>query len=226
MLQGIAELIEVTLYNGQLAGRILCESKLVPTPGQYLLASDPASEAPFPTPVFAAGSVPGGFLAAPPLPPAWRPGTTLTLRGPLGHGFSLPAFAGRVALLALGRTFGRLRPVLDNALDQGAAVVALGSVMPEGLAAEVEFRPEAAISEVLAWADYVAIDLPRASLPELRERLKLVDHAPASLDAQALVVAPMPCGALAECGVCALPARRGWKMACKDGPVFKLSDLI
>jgi NAD(P)H-flavin reductase len=41
-----------------------------------------------------------------------------------------------------------------------------------------------------------------------------------------LVVAPMPCGGLAECGVCAVTTRRGWKLACKDGPVFDLGELI
>jgi hypothetical protein len=45
-------------------------------------------------------------------------------------------------------------------------------------------------------------------------------------DAQVLVVTPAPCGGLAECGVCAVTTRRGWKMACKDGPVFSLNEFI
>jgi hypothetical protein len=45
-------------------------------------------------------------------------------------------------------------------------------------------------------------------------------------EAQALVITPMPCGGIAECGVCAVTARRGWKLACKDGPVFDLTELI
>jgi hypothetical protein len=36
----------------------------------------------------------------------------------------------------------------------------------------------------------------------------------------------MPCGGLAECGVCALPAHRGWKLLCKDGPVLELGELL
>jgi hypothetical protein len=35
----------------------------------------------------------------------------------------------------------------------------------------------------------------------------------------------MPCGALAECGVCSLLVRNEWKQICSDGPVFALSDL-
>ena len=37
---------------------------------------------------------------------------------------------------------------------------------------------------------------------------------------QALVTLPMPCGGLGECGACAVPIRRGWKLACQDGPVL------
>jgi NAD(P)H-flavin reductase len=38
-------------------------------------------------------------------------------------------------------------------------------------------------------------------------------------------MAAMPCSGLADCGVCAVPARRGYKLACKDGPVFDLDEL-
>jgi NAD(P)H-flavin reductase len=40
-----------------------------------------------------------------------------------------------------------------------------------------------------------------------------------------LILAPMPCAGLAECGACAVPARSGWKLACLDGPVFDLRAL-
>ena len=36
----------------------------------------------------------------------------------------------------------------------------------------------------------------------------------------------MPCGGAAECGICAVPFGRGWKLACKDGPVFELNPLL
>jgi len=90
MQQGTGELVELFLENGLRGGRMLCPQNLIPAPGQYLLVYDPASNDPLPTPVFNVGSIPGGFLAAPPIPPMWQPGTTLSLRGPLGRGFSLP----------------------------------------------------------------------------------------------------------------------------------------
>ena len=95
MKQGTGELVELYLENGLTGGRVLCPQNLIPGPGQYLLAHDriPArrgpgrADDPLPAPVFNAGSIPGGFLAAPPIPPTWQPGTTLSLRGPLGRGF-------------------------------------------------------------------------------------------------------------------------------------------
>jgi len=225
MKQGIGELTELYLENGQTGGRLLCPPGLIPSAGQYLLAHDPASSALLPVPIFSAGSVPGGFLVAPLIPPTWRPGVSLSLRGPLGRGFSLLASARYVALVALGETAARLKPLLAIALGQGASVVLVSDLNLPELQPEVEIQPVAALAEVVKWADYLAIDLPRESLPGLREKLGPVGQARVRFEAQALVATPMPCGGIAECGVCAVTVRRGWKMACKDGPVFDLKEL-
>lgn len=232
MKQGTGELIELTLQNGLTGGRLLCSQNLIPLPGQYLLAHEPASDAPLPAPVFSAGSFAGGFLVAPPLPPIWRPGTSLAVRGPLGRGFSMPASARSIALVALGETAARLKPLLAVALDRGASVALVSDLDLPDLPPEVEVQPVSALRNVAQWADYMALDLYRESMPGLREMLGLGEHVGARrqagvrFEAQALIVTPMPCGGIAECGVCAVTARRGWKLACKDGPVFNLAELF
>jgi hypothetical protein len=238
MKQGTGELVERYLENGLTGGRLLCPQTLIPAPGEYLLAYDPTSNSPLPVPVFNAGLIPGGFLVAPPIPPMWQPGIILSLRGPLGRGFSLPASARCIALVSLGDTAARLKPLIPAALGQGASVVLVSDLDLPGLPPEVEIQPVSALPEVAKWADYLAFDLPRESLPGLRETLGLGEHRPCRehvgarrqakvpFEAQVLVVTPMPCGGLAECGVCAVTGRRGWKMACKDGPVFDLDELI
>ena len=235
MKQGTGELIELYLENGLTGGRLLCPQNLIPSPGEYLLAYDPVSptrhgpgraSSPLAIPLFNAGSIPGGFLVAPPVSQTWRPGTTLSLRGPLGRGFSLPASASHVALVALGETSARLKPLIPVALGQAASVALVSNLELPDLPPEVEIQPLSALPEVAQWADYLALDLPRESLPELREKLGLGEQAKVMFDAQALVVTPMPCGGMAECGLCAVTARRGWKMACRDGPVFDLGELI
>jgi len=224
--QGTGELVEIYLENGLTGGRLLCPQNLIPEAGQYLLADEPASEAPLPVPVFKAGSTPGGFMIAPPIPRTWQPGTTLSLRGPLGHGFSPQDSARCIALVVLGETYSRLKPLLANALERDVSMVLVSDLDSPDLPLEVEIQPLSRLAEVAQWADYLAMDVPRESLPGLRGMLGLSRQARVKLDAQILVHTPVPCGGMGECGVCAVITRRGWKMACKDGPVFDLNDLI
>lgn len=224
MQQATGELVEIYLQDGMMGGRIQCPSTLIPAPGQYLLAHD-GSDAPLPVPVFSAGTAPGGFRLAPPIPETWRPGAQLYLRGPLGHGFSLPASSRCIALAALGETAMRLQPLIDLALGQGSEVVLVSEVVPSDIPTDVEIQLLSALPEVCAWADYLALDVPRESLPGLREKFGASKQVKALADAQILIFTPMPCGSLADCGVCAVTIRHGWKMACKDGPVFQLKEL-
>ncbi|MBI3174578.1 MAG: hypothetical protein HYZ25_12710 [Chloroflexi bacterium] len=219
---GQGQLFELYYDDGRAAARILCSPLLVPAPGQYLLAHD-GSDAPLAVPVFQAGPAADGFLAASPLPRAWTPGTALHLRGPLGRGFSLPATVRRLALLAWDDMPARLLALLPSALRLGAAVTLVCESAPRDLSAEVEVQPMKALDEVLAWADFLAVDAERESLPGLKERLGGRNQL--SVEAQVLVRTAMPCGALAECGVCAVRVRNGWRMACKDGPVFDWNEL-
>jgi len=215
------------LGQGATAGWIDCPVSAIPPPGKHLLgwAYDEV-EAPQATLLFAAQAGAEGFLAAPPLPPTWTPGTRLTLYGPLGRGFDLPAMARRLALAALGESMARLLPLVQAALARGAAVALYAEQPLPLLPAAVEVHPLKALPEALAWADYLALDLPLASIPSLRQRLGLKETDPLPRPAQALVRTEMPCGGLGECGVCALSTRRTWKLVCQDGPVFDLSELI
>jgi len=223
--QDAGELVELYLEDRLAGGRLLCPQKLIPSPGRYLLAHD-GSNSPLPVPIFNAGSVPGGFTIAPPIPQSWQPGTLLSLRGPFGRGFSMPVSARRVALVALDKTSARLKPLLIEALGNGASVVLVSNLELPDLPPEVEVQPIAALAEVVSWADYLAIDMTRESLPGLREKLGFTEKTRVKIETQVLVLTSMPCGGIAVCGVCAVTVRRGWKMACKDGPVFNLSELV
>ncbi len=227
MLLGTGHIDETYIQIGR-AGRILCAPGLVPAPGQYLLAhatSEP--DAPLPTPVFNAGSHPKGFYAAQPLPVAWTPGTTLTLRGPLGRGFHLPAGARKIALAALGHNPARLLALLEPALTQKAAVALLTDHPPAGLPLSVEVLPLKTLNETAHWADYLALDAPRSALEQVRETLRTL---PTPLlsgpGTEILVETPLPCGGMGECGICAIQTRKNHFLACKEGPVFEAHLLL
>jgi len=211
--------IETILGEAQQFVRIACSRELLPAPGQYLLASE-ASNLPLPIPLFHTDSNAESFLSALPESRAWLPGQELFLRGPLGKGFELPQSARRVALIAYDETPIRLRGLIRPALKQGAAVVVVSDFSVGALPDEVEVQPPSALEEVLSWADYVALDVTRENLPECRERLGKMKQASAWKEAQVFIRLPVTCGGMADCGVCAVPVKSGWKLGCKDGPVL------
>lgn len=220
------KVVEMRLEAGGLAAQIECPAQAVPPAGQYLVAYAPASGEPLAAPLWQAEAAAQGFLAAAPAPRSWTPGLHLELHGPLGNGFLLPAQARRVALAAFGLSPGRLLPLVRQALQQGAAVAVFSQAPLAGIPASVEISPLDDLPNALSWADYLAADLPRPALPGLREALGLQENGRLPFPAQALMWTEMPCGGLASCGACALLVRGRWKLACEDGPVFNLQDLL
>ena len=213
-------------YGGIGSAWIDCPGGALPAAGQYLLArATDAVEAPLAIPLFAREIAIERFLTVAPIPPGWVPGTRLFLRGPLGRGFQPPRAARRFALVALGETVARLLPLVRPALEQEAAITLFTDLPLPSLPASVEAYPLASFIETLPWADFLALDLSVDSLPALRQALGLAREARLPCPAQALLIIGMPCGGMAECGACAVLARRKWKLACKDGPVFPLDEL-
>lgn len=220
------QVVELLLENGIRRARISCPANLIPAPGQYLLAGSASLLDPLPVPLFSTESTPFGFTAAPPIPAEWAPGTTLPLRGPLGRGFTLPHAARKVALIPFDGAADRLKGLIRPALSQGAAVTLVSEADEAELPEVVEVQPFTALEEVLAWAEYAAFDVLRESLPGLKERLGGLNQAAAGKEAQVLVQTPVPCGGIGECAACAVTLKSGWKLACKEGPVFEWGEVF
>jgi len=115
--------------------------------------------------------------------------------------------------------------LIQPALKQGAAIVVVCASNPEHLPDEVEVQPLAALQDIVEWADYVAFDVVRENLDQLQTRLGRLSQVAAGKEMQVLVHTPIPCGGVAECGVCAVKLKSTWKLACKDGPVFDWAEL-
>jgi len=225
MHTGKGQVVELILENGNRLARILCTPDLIPSPGQYLLAGIASQPDPLPVPLFSTESSSEGFIACAPIPENWAPGMEITLRGPMGSGFSLPDSAKKVALVPFDNVPSRLQGVMRNALKQGAAVVLVGESDEYTFPNEVEIQPFSALKDVLKWADYSAFDVARDNLTRFKQMLKDLIHVSVGGEAQILVRTPMPCGGIADCGVCVVTLRSNWKMVCKDGPVFDLGEI-
>lgn len=207
--------------GGETLGWISLPAHVHPAPGQYFSAWPvDHPEAPLATPLFPADISPERMLCAPPLPPDWSPGLRLGLRGPLGRGFHLPENARRVAAAGFDGHIFRLLPLLQAVLAAGSAAALFTDAALPPLASALEVYPLSELAGNLDWPDYLALDLPLERLPGLRRDLDLPPEALISCPGEVLLVTPLPCFGLAECGVCAVPTRGGWKLACVDGPVF------
>ncbi len=225
MHTGKGQVLELILEDESHYVRVACPPEIVPAPGQYLLAAD-RLDLPLPIPLFYTDSAPQGFIALPSAPVLWNPGTGLDVRGPLGHGFTLPVAARKVCLVAFEASPAYLRGLIAPSLKQDAALVLLCNSTPENLPDEVEVQPLAALSDMLDWADYVAFVVERESLNVLRGQFGKGIARAAGCEGQVLVHARVPCGGLADCGVCAVTLESGWMLACKDGPVFDWKELL
>lgn len=211
---------ELRLHLGEVHALVTCSEKLIPAVGQYLLAAEKGAI--LAAPLFLAASSELGFLAAPPFPDSWRPGSELSLYGPVGRGFQPPADTHRLALIALGGTITRLMPLLNTPRSEYYNAALFSDAPYSDLPPDLEAYPLRDLEEALSWADFFAIDAAMADLERLAEHF--ADISPGR--GQVLIHTAMPCSALAECGVCAVKVKKSWKLACKDGPVFDLRDLL
>jgi NAD(P)H-flavin reductase len=224
MSTGKGQIVELILEDGCRYVRVACAPNLIPSPGQYMLASV-RSDSPLPVPLFYTDSAPQGFVALAPETAAWNPGLFLHLRGPLGRGFHLPLTARKVGLVAFDDAPVRLQGLIRPALRQAAAVVLVSNSAPDHLPDDVEVQPLSALNDIFAWADYVAFDLARENLSQLGEHLGKRNQWAVRTNVQALIRTPVLCGGIAECGVCAVTLKSEWRLACKDGPVFDWIEL-
>lgn len=220
--------------NGNRAARVDGPRVLIPAPGRYTLTTHLGKpDASLGQPLFQVG-VPVAlddselpFLG--PIPTSWQPGDKLHLRRPTGHGFQLPSNIRRLTLAAFGETPARLLPLVLPAIQTGADIAFFTSSPDHAssLPPDVEIQPLNTLGDAISWGNFLAIDIPLVSLENLRAFLRLGPHDRIPCPTQALIWTPMPCGALADCGVCAVPTRKGsYRLACKDGPVFDLDQLV
>jgi len=225
MAEGEWEILEISLGDGGMQVTVSALPHLSLSPGQYFLAFAPGRDEPAATALFLTASGETVWRLNGFIPPAWQPGTRLCWRGPLGRGFRFPPSARRVALAPWAGSTDSLAPLVNEALSQNAAVVWYSDRLPAYLPASVEVLPLDTLAEVWNWADYLALECDLRDLPRLAAALGWDGIRRPGCLTEILLHTPLTCGGMADCGVCAVRTRRGWKMACKDGPVFDLAEL-
>ena len=222
------KLLEINQIGKERAGILDIPEKYWPQPGQYLPCQrDAGPHDLLPNNLFRVLG-PEDRLYLAPLPENWLPGDYIQMLPPQGVGFSLPPTARRIGLLALGDSPLRLLPLLKPALAQNAALVCFWDSQTNQdilhhLPTAVEVAPNASLSENFDWLDYLAVDLDLANRTQLDA---LFGPLKPPFEGQVLMRTSMPCREIGACGVCAVKTHHGWKLACVDGPVFDLQEVL
>lgn len=224
MRQLTLEVTEIATFAGQSHVRCVTDATPPAAPGQFYLAQTSLPDQPFlRQPLFPVQTSerewelwfePSHLYAS------LQPDDHVDVIGPLGRGFQLPARSA--SLLTCAPTPTRLLPLILETLARGGSVTWCA---PEGasdwpvniLPPAVEVQRGPLTSELVAWAEVVALDVSDP-IPYAEQVRSLCP--PRSADfVQALVTPTLPCGTGA-CQVCWVETRRGKRLACIDGPVF------
>lgn len=222
------KLLEIFQIASERAGILDIPEKYWPAPGQYLPCRQVDGSSELLTTQLFRIMGDDGVLNLNPLPKSWQPGDQLLVGSPQGHGFSIPGEARRVALLPYKVPPIRLLSLMREALAQNASISLFTEKIPypeimSRLPSVVEVNHINTLMENLDWPDFLAVDIERDDLDDFSNLFSRESPMP---EGQVLVRIFMPCRGLAECGVCAVRTKRGWKHACSDGPVFPLKEII
>ncbi len=222
------KLLEITQIGPTRAGMLDIPEKHWPEPGQYLPCQrlSDASEVLMTHPFRILEQE--GALTLEPIPQDWFPGDEIQYLPPEGRAFQLPTSVQRVGLLPFGVSPFRLLTLVKPALAQDASIILFFNPAQRNdylsfVPSQVEVVPLTALKDNLDWLDYLAADLKREDIEELSY---IFGPSPHSFTGQALIRTMMPCRGLADCGVCAVKTTKGWRLACKDGPVFPLREVL
>jgi NAD(P)H-flavin reductase len=217
MQRAQAEVVEIHLTgSGDTAVRLISPPTLTPAPGQFVMALNPPDLATCRTALFPCAIHADG-LSTLMAPDRWRPGDSLDLLGPSGHGFNAPT-SGRWLIASNLSQMLSLGPLIDLGLKRSAEIAYWGPNNPD-LNPAVEVILD--LGEGLKWADYAACETNLDMLAALKSAWSRLEPQPAI---EILIMADLPCG-FGACQACATPLKRGYKLACVDGPVFGADEL-
>ena len=222
----LVRIAELVFQNGETCLRLESKSSLPASAGQFLQAYTVERKELLPLTLHPCGKESDALLFNGAIPKRWLPGDELHVRGPRGNGFHFPPLARRIALTTLDQiSVNRLLPLADRALNNGAEVTLLTNTTVSELAPQIEVLPLSDLNQIKAWADYLAACLPTSRVAHLHQALELPPGKAMPFPAEVMLDLPLICNETSACGVCSVFTVKGWKLGCKDGPVFSLDDL-
>jgi NAD(P)H-flavin reductase len=230
MITTSAIIHQVSELAGQRAAVLHCQKPIHAEPGQYLALVAEELDSPVPLTPFVLDTD-GLSLQVSPIPDDWQPGKVIQVRGSFGHGFHLPPDSSRFVLIGLDAHPNRLLYQLSACHQAGKEILLVCedfqklASLPQ-LPLSVEVLPLSGIPEAVSWAQVIDIDCRLGDFQKLELHKDLLKHKSKDSLVEVLLSTEMPCLGIAECGVCAVHTRKGYQLACKDGPVFRFEEFL
>jgi dihydroorotate dehydrogenase electron transfer subunit len=171
-----------------------------------------------------------------------RAGDRLRIFGPLGRGYHVDAGAQNLLLVAGGLGVAAVVALADQAVAEGKPVTLLQGARTAARLFPTQMLPSAVevvsatddgseghhgyvtqlLSQYLPWADQVFACGPN---PMFQSMAEVMRQARSRKPVQALLEERMGCGT-GVCYGCAVFARKGVRLVCKDGPRFELREVF
>lgn len=169
-----------------------------------------------------------------------REGDSLDLLGPLGHGFEIHPDSRELLLIGGGIGVAPLLPLAEQALARGHSVNLLlgarsaplvypGDMLPSPLTVAIATEDGSAGTRGLV-TDLIPAFLDRADQvfacgPLSMYRALATTHVLGDKPCQIILEERMGCG-MGACYGCAIPTAKGTRLVCRDGPVFRLAEVL
>ena len=165
-------------------------------------------------------------------------GGALDVIAPVGNGFTIETGTQRLLLVCEGSHAAPLIALAREATQKQIAVTLLieaasaasafspiSSLLPIDVEYQVVPGLAAALPTLLRWPDQICAAGDMALYALLKAQMAIAGLIAPARFAQVVIAPPMACG-FGACLACAAETPRGMRLACVDGPVFDLAEIV
>jgi hypothetical protein len=165
-------------------------------------------------------------------------GSAFDVIAPVGNGFTIETGTQRLLLvcdemhsaplIALARESAQKQvavTLLIEAASAASAFSAVSSLLPIDVEYQVVPSLSAVLPSLLRWPDQICAAGDPALYALLKAQMAIAGLIAPARFAQVVIAPPMACG-FGACLSCAVETPRGMRLACVDGPVFDLAEVV
>jgi NAD(P)H-flavin reductase len=156
-------------------------------------------------------------------PLKWQLGKKLYVRGPIGNGFNPIGSEGKILFIIPGEPIGSLQSLIVDAIQSQKNVAIMCTDFEWQIHPEVEIISFEDYEYAINWADYIYIECAKNELTTISEIISLIKKH--CIPAEIFIFAPVLCGGNADCMVCTVHKKSGYRQICKEGPVISVEEL-